>query len=213
MTINSLKSKENKPIPSRLGSKEEVIKECIILPLFEAYRYLKASGTITVGTHENIISNKIIYNVKNKSSISELYEKHYIEITLRPKEHHTEEALVEPDIEFTVFAQCKLWIEAKRIYQNDSISNYCGKGGLEDYLIGRYSDKEDNGGMLAYIQSGSLHEIQNEIIETIRASNCREIIEDFGIDDMFVSIHEREKHGEINMFHLFFDFLTKSGKY
>jgi hypothetical protein len=205
---SSLKSKEEEPAPSSLRSKEEVIKNFILSPLFEAHQIVKTEGRITVDTLENKISSKIVYNVKYKSSISELYKKHFIAIILKPEEHYDKDTIVEPDILFIVFGKCSMWIEAKRFYQDDSVSKYCGKKGLGRFLSGYYSRQDDDGGMIAYIQRGCISDIQSEIMERVKIMDCIELTENIGINASFLSVHKRITTGNIKMYHLFFDFVN-----
>jgi len=197
----------NQELPiKRARSKEEVIKEWILIPLIEAYELVKKD--ITPKTYENKITWKIVYNVKHNSSISkEIYEKHIIDVSCRPKEDSDENTPNEPDIKFFISHICAFWIEAKRIYKNGTVSDYCGDGGLGCFLSGYYSKHEDNGCMIAYIQEGQLSDIQKEIMEKVNGCNCIELIEDIGIDNSFLSRHERAIHREIKIYHLLFDFV------
>ena len=195
------------PIKS-VQSKEEVIKEWVLTPLIESYEIIKEE--INTNTWENEITKKIILGVKNKSSISRIISKRSIRVFYRAKEVHDKDLTKEPDITFVIGEDNILHqidIEAKRIYENGTVSDYCGKTGLCEFLSGNYSSNEDNGGMIAYIQEGCFSDIQKEIIARVDSCNCIELIEDIGIDNSFLSRHERAIHREIKIYHLLFDFV------
>ncbi len=197
----------NQELPIKKAiNKEEVIKEWILIPLIEAYELIK--NDILPNTYENKITWKIVYNVKHKSSISEMIcAKHIIDVSCRPKEDFNENTPNEPDIKFFISNICAFWIEAKRIYKNGTISDYCGEDGLGCFLSGYYSKQECGGGMIAYIQEGQLFDIQKEIIEKVNDCNCIELTEDIGIDNSFLSIHKRDTNRDVKIYHLLFDFV------
>ena len=197
------------PAPSRLRTKEEVIKTFILLPLIEAHRILKGRADITSTTPENEITKKIVYNVKHKSTISyHIYGRHLIDVSYRPKEDFDEATITEPDIKFFIAEVCTVWIEAKRIYKDNSVSDYCGEEGLGRFLSGYYSRQDDDGGMIAYIQRGCISDIQSEIMGRVKIMDCIGLTENIGINASFLSVHKRITTGNIKMYHLFFDFVN-----
>ncbi len=92
-------------VPCKVKSKEEAIKVWILQPLIEAYELIK--GDITLDTYENKITWKLVFNVKHKSSIAkEVYEKHTIDVSCRPKEAFDEDTPNEPDMKFFIAHIC-----------------------------------------------------------------------------------------------------------
>lgn len=53
--------------------------------------------------------------------------------------------------------------EAKRLYRSASVGEYLGSDGLGMFLTGTYAADEDEGGMLGYVQAGSIAEWQERI--------------------------------------------------
>ncbi len=195
----------NQAIRNKFENDEEAITEWVLIPLIEAYRIIKEDIDANIG--ENKITEKIIRNVKKNSSISQYIDKHIINVKYRPKEILDAGDIKEPDITFFIPVVCEMHIEAKRIYKNGTVSDYCGKTGLGEFLSGNYSSNEDNGGMIAYIQEGQLSDIQKEIIGKVNGCNCIELTENIGIDNSFLSIHERNTNRDIRIYHLLFDFV------
>lgn len=193
-------------VPCKVKSKDEAVKVWILQPLIEAYELIK--GDITPGTHENKITWKLVFNVKHKSSIAkEVYEKHTIDVSCRPKEASDEDTPNESDMKFFIAHTCVMLIEAKRIYEHGTVSDYCGKKGVGRFLSGYYSSEEDNGGMIAYIQKGRIGDVRMNIITKLNEHNCKEIKENIGVDNTFVSIHKRVSNEEIKIYHLLLDFV------
>ncbi len=194
------------PFTSILKSKEEAIEEWILTPLIEAYGIIKKD--IYSNTRENKITWMLAYNVKHKSSISKkIYKQHIIDVSCRPKEDSDENTPNEPDIKFFISHICAFWIEAKRIYENGTVSDYCGESGLGCFLSGYYSAKEDYGGMIAYIQEGRISEVQKNIIEEVNKCAYMKMKENIGVDNSFFSTHKRNSNRGIKIYHLLFDFV------
>lgn len=196
------------PLWSKFKNKEEVVEELVLIPLIEAYEIIKEDVTAT--TSENNITRKIYKNVKKNSSISSHIGKQLIDVSCKPEEEGSDDNITEPDIKFFIATVCTVWIEAKRIYRGDSVSEYCGDRGLRRFISGYYSHQGNIDGMIAYIQRGCISDIQNEIIERVRTCNCSGLAENIGINASFVSFHKRNSTRDIKIYHLFFDFVIDS---
>ena len=154
----------------RFAHIDDVIYNLILIPLNEAYNRAIEKENNLVILDEDKITNKIVWYLKNATSISELIKKRTIYIIMRPQEHMTQSKLYEPDIKFLISDIVWLEIEAKRLYDNNnwSSSEYLNdKNGLGRFINNVYSKNENNAGRIGYIQKGNITEIVNDISEKI----------------------------------------------
>ncbi|HJH29320.1 MAG TPA: hypothetical protein C5S51_06450 [Methanosarcinaceae archaeon] len=185
----------------------DIIEKLILHPLFEAYDFIKLSPDIQI-FHENEITKRIYWYIRNSSSISDQIEQHLINVTYRPKEvnrvkNKYDES--EPDLVFFIARNCNFAFETKRIY-GKGYTEYVGDGGLGCFLTEKYSKDERNAGMIAYVQKGDFSLVQKKIAAKISESDCIELREDIGIDYVISSTHTRSSSSmHITIFHLFFD--------
>lgn len=191
---------------SRFKNKEEIVEKLVLTPLIEAYRFVKED--ITIATSENTITRKICTQLRKYSSISFYLEREFIDISCQSEEEGSEDGIiVKPDIKFHVALVIRVWIEAKRIYKDDSISEYCGNHGVGRFLSGYYSHQGNIDGMLAYIQKGKYSDIRETIRKCIKTCNCEKLVETVGLNSAFCSTHKSECRGNLKIYHLLFDFV------
>jgi hypothetical protein len=65
------------------------------------------------------------------------------------------------DLEFVesrITPRNRFHCEAKRLYRSGSVSEYLGSEGLGMFLTGAYASNEDEGGLIGYVQAGSISE-------------------------------------------------------
>ncbi len=193
----------------KFKTKEQLIFNFILNPLVEAYNIGKQDENM-INYDENTITKKLVWYLKNETSISAFCQKRTIAIVMRPKEHITIDDMYEPDIKFIVNTLLWMEIEAKRIYGNInwSTSEYLSEdNGIGRFLSGKYSKDENHGGMIGYIQKGDLQNIIQNIkfgLESLCCKKCEDITE---IDNCFFSVHYRTNKDDIEIYHLFFHFL------
>ncbi|MBU7029903.1 MAG: hypothetical protein HXS48_23410 [Theionarchaea archaeon] len=190
-----------------IGSEEEAILNLVLKPLVEAYNIVK-EGRDMVIKNENSITNDLVKCLKNETSISFLYQNRVIYIAMRPEEHDTTGGVYEPDIKFVVHDIVWVEIEAKRIYkENDwSISKYFDKSDGIGRFLYKYSQNEDYGGMIAYIQNGNFQGIIERIRFKLLESSYKECEAVDGIENSSLSFHHRTNRNDIKIYHLFFYF-------
>ena len=127
------------------------------------------------------------------------------------------------DIEFVRLSgrgtRPRFHIEAKRLYRSDSVREYFGDDGLGCFIVGRYAAEEDAGGMLGYVQTGTILEWSDRLrtgfaekTKALRVVQGTTLAEANGLQDLGsikVSRHSREPatFGQIKIFHLLLDFL------
>ncbi len=189
-------------------NKEQLIFELILKPLIEAYNIVKFDKKIVIDK-EPVITDKLVRCLKNKTSISEIYRRRSIYIVMGPKEQNVN-GIYEPDIKFIVGSIIWMEIEAKRIYEennNWSISKYFNKEiGIGRFLYEIYSQNEDHGGMIGYIQNGNFQNITQKIKSKLVELSYKECENIEGIENSLLSFHHRSNKGDIKLYHLFFYF-------
>ncbi|MFZ0962866.1 MAG: hypothetical protein WAO35_18515 [Terriglobia bacterium] len=127
------------------------------------------------------------------------------------------------DIEFVRLSgrgrRPRFHIEAKRLYQSDSVKEYFGDGGLGCFIVGRYAAQEATGGMLGYVQTDTTLEWLGRLrtgfakrTDTLRVALGTTLAEAEGFQDiapLLNSYHGREPAtlGQIEIFHFLLEFL------
>ncbi len=187
-----------------IKNKPEFIKRFIFTPLFEAYNHLKLIEVIK-NSNEIKINRETYKYIRDSSSISKEIQKHIIFVSYKPKEVVGDEEH-EPDLQFVLPNCFRIFFEAKRIYNSDSYSKYCGENGLGRFLSGYYSSDDIDGGMIAYVQIGNVLEVQEKIIRMIQKIDCISLNRNIGTDSTFLSVHKRLSNNNIKIYHIFFDF-------
>jgi hypothetical protein len=187
---------------------EKAILDLVLKPLTESYSIVSKDVKV-FGYEENVITEHLVWYLKNQTSISSLYQRRSIDVILRPKEQVAIDEKYEPDIKFNLGNRLFLHIEAKRIYEKHkwSTSEYLSaKDGIGRILTGKYSKNDKNAGMLGYIQNGDfqsiIHDIKNGIVETC----CKSMRDVVGISNCIVSVHTRMANDDISIYHLFLYF-------
>ena len=190
-----------------IGTEEEAVLNLVLKPLVEAYNMVKR-GRDMVTKNENSITNDLVKCLKNETSISFLYQNRVIYIAMRPKEHDTAGGVYEPDIKVVVHDIVWVEIEAKRIYKknNWSISKYFDKNDGIGRFQYTYSQSENYGGMIAYIQNGNFQDIIERIRFKLLELSYRECEAIDGIENCLLSFHHRANRNDIKIYHLFFYF-------
>ena len=188
---------------------EQLILNFVLKPLVEAYDIMKGKDRNVVDYDENTITKKLVWHLKNETSLTEPYQRRSIGIVMRPKEQVTIEDTYEPDIKFLVCERLWMEVEAKRIYEGNkwSTSEYLSDNdGIGRFLFGKYSKSENHGGMIGYVQNGDLQAVIQNIRSGLLKKNCRECLEVTEIDKCLLSIHYRINNEDIELYHLFFYF-------
>lgn len=62
--------------------------------------------------------------------------------------------------------------------------------------------------MIAYIQKGRLDDVRMNIVAKLNEHNCKGLKDEFGVDNTFVSTHERVTNEDIKIYHLLLDFVS-----
>ncbi len=193
----------------RQRSQEQLILEYVLKPLTEAYNISKENKEM--GDYdENTITKKLVWYLKHETSVSYAYQRKTICIEMRPKEQYTIEDTYEPDIKF-MLRDRPFWIEieSKRIYDknNWSISEYLSRErGIGRFLWGTYSQNENYGGMIGYIQKGDFIKIVQGIRIGLGEINCKKCEDMTKIENCVLSVHYRSNKEDIRIYHLFFYF-------
>jgi hypothetical protein len=189
-----------------IGSEEEAVLNLVLKPLVEAYNIVKQDKEMVI-KNENSITNDLVKCLKNETSISFLYQNRVIYIAMRPQEHAAG-GVYEPDIKVVVHDIVWVEIEAKRIYKknNWSISQYFDKNDGIGRFVHTYSQSENYGGMIAYIQNGNFQDIIERIRLKLLELSCGECEALDGIENCLSSFHYRANRNDIKMYHLFFHF-------
>lgn len=107
-------------------------------------------------------------------------------------------------------------IEAKRLYRSGSVAEYLGPEGLGMFLSGGYASQEDEGGMLGYVQNGTIIDWFGQIAESLRSSATLGVCPGSGfdvvslaqdLDLIHLSCHARETvPRNIHIFHTLLSF-------
>lgn len=191
----------------RFQRKEQLINNMVLKPIMEAYELVKKERDI-VNDIENTVTRKLVWHLKKNTSISKLCEKRTLSIVMRRLELITIDDVCEPDIQFRVHRSLWMDIEAKRIYSGNkwSLSEYLGKEGIDRFLTGYYSSNDNNAAMLGYVQNGNLNKIIKNAKTGISKKQCIKNSNVKGINNSFVSIHNRIINNDIAIYHLFLYF-------
>jgi hypothetical protein len=198
------------PLPSWMYKfdTEGAILDLVLKPLAESYEMVRKDDN-AVNYEENIITEHLVWYLKTRTSISELYQRRSIDIVLRPKEQVAIDEKYEPDIKFNLGHRVFLHIEAKRMYakQNWSVSEYLSNDdGIGRILSGKYSRSDKQAGMLGYIQNGDFRNIIKNLRQGISKMSCKKIQDITNINNCILSVHTRIGNDNITIYHLFFYF-------
>lgn len=199
------------PFPTwmyRFSSNERMIIDWILKPLVESYDIVKKDKT-AINNSENEITEKLVWNLKNNTQISFLYQKRSIDVILRPKEQVKIDEKYEPDIKFILGTRIWLHVETKRIYKNGnwSTSEYVSKeDGIGRFLSGKYSRNDKESGMLGYIQGGNFSSIIQDLKSRIDSIDCESSGEITEVNNCYLSTHRRQENSSIRIYHLFLHF-------
>jgi hypothetical protein len=108
-------------------------------------------------------------------------------------------------------------IEAKRLCRSSSVAEYLGPEGLGMFLSGGYASEEDEGGMLGYVQTGTVVDWLDRIGETLRSSESLSVCPGSSfdvvrlgrdLDLIHLSCHGRQTvPRNIHIFHTLLSFL------
>jgi hypothetical protein len=187
---------------------EQAIFDLVLKPLVESYDIVNEDCN-AANYEENVITEKLVWYLKNRTSISSLYQKRTIDVLIRPKEQVATDEKYEPDIKFVLGSILWMEIETKRIYEKErwSTSEYLSnEDGVGRFLSGRYSRNEKYAGMIGYIQKGDFQGIIQTIKRGILKISCKESQDIANIDNCVLSIHSRVGNNDILIYHLFFYF-------
>jgi hypothetical protein len=189
--------------PIRVTPEERILKY-ILQPLIEAYKIVKKDPDMA-SAHENTITKKIVWHLKESTSLSYYYRKKSMYVVMRPQEQYTIDIVYEPDIKF-IMDTLLIEIESKRIYEKNkwSISEYLGEKGVKRFIWGKYSHA-DFAGMIGYIQNGNFQKIVDAIKDGLQNINCTKCEDITIIENCLLSVHIKNG-GNINIYHLFFYF-------
>ncbi|MGD2247674.1 MAG: hypothetical protein PVF58_04655 [Candidatus Methanofastidiosia archaeon] len=183
---------------------EERILKYVLQPLIEAYKIVRKDPDM-VSANENTITNKIVWHLKENTSISYYYRKKLMYIVIRPQEQCTIDSMYEPDIKFIINT---LWIEieSKRIYEKNkwSTAEYLGEKGVKRFIEGKYAH-EDFAAMIGYIQNGNFQKIVHAIKDGLQEITCTKCEDIVSIENCLLSVHIKNE-GNITIYHLFFYF-------
>jgi len=188
---------------------KQLVFDFVLKPLVEAYEIMKGENLRIVDYDENTITKKLVWYLKNRTSIAGLYQRKTIVIVMRPKEQATIEETYEPDMKFFLGEVLWMEIEAKRFYKgnNWSTSEYLSDNdGVGRFLSGKYSKNETYGGMVGYVQSGNLQDVISSIKSGLMVKNCRQCQDVADVKKCLVSIHYRLNDDDIEIYHLFLYF-------
>ena len=91
--------------------------------------------------------------------------------------------------------------EAKRLYRNNSVGEYLGEAGLQNFLSGRYAAEHDDAGMIGYIQVQPVQSWIMKIQERMEDARKELLLEEQGdiwqsradpfIESSYSSVHLR----------------------
>lgn len=110
-------------------------------------------------------------------------------------------------------------VEAKRLRDKDSLSDYLGSEGLGCFLTGRYSRKRDHAGMLGYVERGSLQEWAQRLQRAlerhdsiIRDGNFWSRQMELELEHCYLTRHRRVNVGRtVHIYHTLLDFVEAVG--
>ncbi len=131
--------------------------------------------------------------------------KHAPRIDIQIATHQTHEARGRP---------ARMLFEAKRIYRTDSVAEYLGKDGLQQFLNGTYGSNARSAAMLAYIQASTYENAKDRIetkLDKERAVHClpaegdvwRSDVQDTRLPTTMRSRHVRNGPGLLDVYHSF----------
>jgi len=188
---------------------KQLIINFILKPFVEAYEIMKGKDCDAMDYDENTMTKRLVWYLKHETSIAQFYQKRTIGIEMRPEEQVTIEETYEPDIKILVWTRLWMEIEAKRFYEknNWTTSEYLSDDdGIGRFLSGKYSKNEKHGGMIGYVQNGSLHTIIQNIKTGLLKKDCKRCLDLAEIEKCLLSIHHRINNDDIEIYHLFFYF-------
>lgn len=192
----------------RFTTKEQMILALILKPLVESCNIVRRRDGNVVNYEENVITQNLVWYLKNETSISSWYQKRTIDIVMRPKEQVAIDNVYEPDIKFTLGNMLWMQVEAKRIYEKEnwSTSEYLSnERGIGRFISGKYSENERFAGMLGYVQNGDFQIILQAVKNGIE-NMCKKYEDVTEIDNCMLSVHARVGNEDISIYHLFFYF-------
>ena len=108
------------------------------------------------------------------------------------------------------------WVEAKRLYRSDSVSEYTGDEGVGAFVCGEYAKDDEYGGMIAYVQTETVTnwvpKIEAKLGSGLKADMLergrpwKSITFPQGPEVCFFSQHQRDDGRDITLYHVMFPF-------
>ncbi|CAD5283216.1 MULTISPECIES: hypothetical protein [unclassified Imperialibacter] len=190
-------------IISQIGynSKQELIEKLFIQSLSDSHHRIDK----TIG-NENEIRDRFVKDLyQTDSKIKKWLQKKYIDVIWENWVFTPDFELARTDIAFKLTG-LHFILECKRLKSADKA--YIDEG-VERFITLKYAKGDEYAGMIGFVISGDKHAISKGLQWKIKALAHTQSIEKTS-KPFFNSIHNRNDTSQIELYHLFFDFVISS---
>ncbi len=184
-------------------SKQDLIENLYLKAIIDSYSRIDKNIGI-----ENDIRDRFVYDFYHISPITkELLQSNILFINWERWVFKNEIDLGRADLSFAV-SGIEFIIECKRL--KNASQNYIDEG-LNRFISNDYSENESYAGMIGFVTKGNIEEIKSGLFEKCKNKNyksnkfCLERYQQW--KHYFKSAHLRTDKSEINIYHLFFQFM------
>lgn len=192
------------------SSKKEVYEKAYLQAIVDSYNSGRVDRTTGL---ENTIRDRIVWDLQNQNPITaQLYQLEILDIIPERVNMITQSEKSRADICFHWSPIGKFDVECKRVFQQPSGNKVYLTDGLIRFIELKYAKKNDYAGMIGFVVSGNVTTIMTQIIEGTNVFHpSQEAIRESEINwqYFFNSIHKRFDESSIQIYHLFFNFLSQ----
>ncbi|RJE71576.1 hypothetical protein [Reichenbachiella sp. MSK19-1] len=190
-----------KSIISGIGysSKQEMIENLFIQSLKDSYERIDKN----IG-HENEIRDRFMKDLyQSDSDIKKWLQSKYIDLIWENWVFTPDFDFARTDIAFKITG-LHFILECKRVKSADKA--YIDEG-LERFISLKYAKGDEYAGMIGFVISGDKHDISQRLQKKIGALPHTLSVKKTLPEPFFNSIHHRSDQNQIEVYHLFFDFI------
>jgi hypothetical protein len=195
---------------SHLGykTKEDLYENLYLEAFIDTYRRIDKHSLL-----ENKIRDDFVYDFEYVNPLtSDLIQQGVITLNWERRLNVSEEEKRRADISFSI-SGLGFIIECKRLASAES--KYLDEG-IKRFIDLKYGKSDSHGGMVAFVIGGNIKKIaeiiKSKVKEFYFTIGCEDLLEKkcLSWEYSFQSRHDRINNTQIHLYHLFFDFITKS---
>lgn len=192
---------------SKYKSKQDLYENLYLEALVESYKRIDKSPAL-----ENTIRDRFVLDLENENLITkEFITKGYLQINFERQHFVSEKEKRRTDLDFFISIFGNFTVECKRLFHEDSKNEEYIENGLSRFINLKYSKENNYAAMVGFVISGDIDKIEKSMLE--KCQTVFPIETEFAKqpsnswENSFKTTHKRVNDSEINIYHLFFEFM------